>query len=123
MGRGKKFLVIDDEAMLLKIMTRLLDKLGYQSDTAADGPSAVNLFKAKSQEYDAVIIDYNLPGSSCEDLITKFRALKSTIKVVISTGFSVTEIKERLGKIGVDETLQKPFTLPQLEATLLKLLR
>lgn len=118
---NEKVLLIDDEAMLLKITSRLLEKLGVHVEPAPNGDVAVSLFKTDPQGFSFVIIDYNLEGMSCKDTLKQLRSLNPTIRSVIATGFVAEEIMKELKEWGVVAALQKPFALPELKALLEKM--
>src|SRR5690348_8074742 len=55
-----RILVIEDEPELLRVIAQALREEGYAVDEAADGDDG--LFKAKSWNYDAIVLDLMLPG-------------------------------------------------------------
>lgn len=116
-----KVLVIDDEVMLLKIISRLLERLKVAVDTATDGKTGIDLLKKNVDSYQAIILDYNLQGMSCEEILKAIREISATIKVIISTGYSAEEKKEQLSAMGISGVLQKPFTINQLQDVMVQL--
>lgn len=114
----KKILVIDDEPSLLKIMGKFLDKLKWIPVTAETGEIGQNLFKEDPSSFYGVIIDYNLPNESSEDILVSLKSLSPNLKLVLSTGFAVEEISRQYTKITIDKTLQKPFSLTDFKQML-----
>lgn len=115
---GPRVLVIDDEPMLLKVVTRLLERSGCQVQSASDGASAVDLYQKDPTAYNLVIIDYVLPGLSSEVTLQKMKAINPNIKAVISTGFAAEEKMKEFASLGVIGSLQKPFSLEDLQKLL-----
>ena len=113
----KKILIIDDEPSLLKILGKFLEKLNYESITAENGDKGLEKFSETPQEFFAVIIDYNLPGSSSKDILAQIKQTNPSIKTVLSTGFSVNEISKEFN-VKIDATLQKPFTFADFKQTI-----
>ena len=112
MNPDQKILVIDDEPALLKILGKFLQKLKVKSETAENGDKGLEIFHKHPESFGAVIIDYNLPGKSSKEILTDILNENPSIKIVLSTGFSVSEISKDFAKSGINvtNTLQKPFT-------------
>ena len=53
-------LVVDDDRRTCEYMAKFLSDRGWAADTASDGPAAIEL--AETKRYDAVVLDYRLPG-------------------------------------------------------------
>ena len=114
----QKILIIDDEPILLKILSKFLHKLNIDSDTAEFGEKGLELIKKDPSTFSYAFIDYNLPGLSPKEIISQIRILNPKIKIILSTGYSVDEIKKELQPIEIDGTLQKPFTFNDLKIVL-----
>ncbi|HLN88581.1 MAG TPA: response regulator, partial [Candidatus Binatia bacterium] len=81
----KKILVVDDDQSILQSFTRILEKNGYEIETAEKGKEALK--KTKNQHYDLVLLDLRLPDMEGTDLLVKARKqLQKTAKIMI-TGF------------------------------------
>lgn len=113
----KKVLIIDDEAALLKIMGRFLAKLGYEAILVETGPKGLDLFSQDPAGFSDVILDYSLPDLPCDVIISQLRKLSTNVKIILSTGFTATEI-QREKQLAVNGTLQKPFTFDDFKKVL-----
>ena len=118
MAETQKILIIDDEPILLKILSKFLQKLNIPSETAELGKKGLELFKKNPLIFSYVFIDYNLPELSPKEIISEIRTLNPDIKIILSTGYSVEEIKRELQPIKIDGTLQKPFTFDDVKNVL-----
>ena len=114
----QKILIIDDEPILLKILSKFLQKLNIPSATAEWGEKGIELVKKDPSTFSYAFIDYNLPGLSPKEIIPQIRILNPKIKIILSTGYSVDEIKRELQPIEIDGTLQKPFTFSDVKTIL-----
>ncbi|MHA2018370.1 MAG: response regulator, partial [Promethearchaeota archaeon] len=121
MLQTQKILIIDDETALLKILSRFLQKLEIRSETAETGREGLKIFKENPTSFSYAFIDYNLPELSAKQIINEIRNLNPKIKVVLSSGYSVDEIRKELEPLDFDGTLQKPFTFTDLKNLLEKL--
>jgi PAS domain S-box-containing protein len=105
----KKILLVDDDRVLLKYLTNLLEREGHDVETVSDGISALNLLTASSP--DIIFLDLILPkidGDKLCRVIRKMEHLKECFLVVISA--AVAEMEIDLEGIGADRYIAKgPF--------------
>ncbi|NPA12840.1 MAG: response regulator [Aquificae bacterium] len=109
--RDIKILVVDDMATMRRIIKGLLEQLGYKNiDEAEDGKVALQ--KLKSQKYDFVITDWNMPNMTGLELVQEIRKdpeLKH-LPVLMVTAEAKKENVLMAIKAGVNNYIVKPFT-------------
>lgn len=105
-------LLIEDDAMLARSMTRLLMAEGYSVEHAASGPAAVE--KVMERSFDVVMSDLNLPGASGVDVLNVVRAYDPSVPLVLMTGMPTVETAIEAVSLGVLEYMVKPATREQL---------
>jgi DNA-binding response OmpR family regulator len=66
-----RILIVEDEADLASAVRQVLEEEGFACDHAPDGEEA--LFKVTSWDYDLVILDLMLPGTSGMDVLSGMR--------------------------------------------------
>lgn len=112
-----KVLVVDDSGVMRKIIIRSLNAVGV-TDTieAANGQEAIDLFK--TQEFDMVLTDWNMPEKSGLDVLTEIRATGSQVPVIMVTTESQKGQVLAAIQAGVTDYLTKPFEQEQLRAKL-----
>ncbi len=115
-----RILVVEDEPELLRALAQALRESGYAVDEAADG--AEGLFKAKSWEYDAVVLDLNLPKISGWQVLDQLRLVKKTPVLILTARDTVGDRVHGLDA-GADDYLIKPFDLSELLARVRALIR
>ena len=112
-----KILVVDDAPMIRRIMKNLLKEMGFTNiDEAEDG--AVALQKLRSQKYDFVITDWNMPNLTGIELVQEMRKdpnLKD-IPVMMVTAEAKKENIILALKSGVNNYIVKPFTPENVKA-------
>ena len=115
-----RVLVIEDETRLLRNLTKALREEGYAVDAAADGEEG--LYKAQSNEYDAIVLDVMLPKLDGWQVLERLRKTKKT-PVLFLTARDTTADRVRGLDGGGDDYLVKPFDLSELFARLRAVIR
>jgi len=115
-----RLLIVEDELDLLAGLAQALRKQGYAVDTAADGEEG--LHKAKSTDYEAIILDVMLPQLDGWELLARLRKTKST-PVLMLTARDGSVDRVRGLDTGADDYIVKPFDIPELFARLRALIR
>ena len=102
----KTILVVDDDKSILRTFTRILQKSGYEIETAETGKEAIE--KADNRQYDLALVDIRLPDMDGTELLAKLKKqLQRTIKIMI-TGFPSLETGVKALDEGADAYLVKP---------------
>ena len=119
-----KFLVVDDFSTMRRIVRGLLKELGFLNvDEAEDGVVALN--KLKSESFDFVVSDWNMPNMTGIDLLKSIRAdaaLKH-LPVLMVTAEAKKENIIEAAKAGASGYVVKPFTAATLDEKLNKIFK
>jgi two-component system, cell cycle sensor histidine kinase and response regulator CckA len=113
-NRRKTILLVDDEPINLDVTGTLLESLGYEACLAANGQEALAIFMKKREEITLVILDMIMPGISGSETFDRLREIDPTVRVLLSTGYSLTGQAQEIVDRGCNGFLQKPFHLQQL---------
>ena len=109
MSDRKTALIIDDEAQLLRLLVRVLERAGYQTWGAEDADAGLRLFREHLQEIDLVLLDVIMPGPGAEEILPQLLSERSDLKVILMSGDVLPEsLESELADIGGD-FLRKPF--------------
>ena len=116
----KTILIVDDEKMIINLLTHHLIREGYNVLTAKDGPEAIDI--ATSKKPDLILLDVMLPKL---DGLTVCKRIKNEMNVPI---LMVTAKDEELDKIvglelGADDYITKPFEIVEMLARVESVLR
>ena len=112
MVKKKTILVIDDDKSILRTLTRILQKAGYEVDTAETGKEATA--RVEKCKYDLALVDVRLPDMDGTDLLINLKeTLRDTVKIMI-TGFPSLEIGVKALDGGADAYLVKPVRPEEL---------
>ena len=123
MNTNIKVLVVDDFATMRRIVTNLLNNIGFTNIVEAeDGLEGFNL--AKNGEFDLIISDWNMPHLNGLDMVKQIRKLDIGFKVPILmvTAESKREQIIAAAQAGVNGYIVKPFNEQTLRDKLGKIL-
>jgi two-component system cell cycle sensor histidine kinase/response regulator CckA len=109
-GQGT-ILVVDDEPVLRRVATRLLEKLGYRVIQAGDGKMAVEIFQERGPEIDLVLMDMIMPGMDGCQAVQSLRALNPKVPIMLCSGYGDGKGKSLPADVGF---IPKPYTLEVL---------
>ncbi|GHU88427.1 response regulator transcription factor ArlR [Clostridia bacterium] len=108
-----KILICEDEPSLVRLIADELGHAGYETESAADGAAALELFG--QNRYDLVLLDLMLPKKSGLEVLREIRASADT-PVFVLTARRDTYDKVLLLKSGADDYITKPFDMLELLA-------
>ncbi|AUS08236.1 DNA-binding response regulator [Laceyella sacchari] len=118
---GKKILVVDDEASIVKLVQFNLEKEGFQVDVAYDGEMALDMMKNGFP--DLLILDLMLPKLDGLEVCRRLRQEKKHIPILMLTA-KTDEFDKVLGlELGADDYMTKPFSPRELTARVKAILR
>jgi DNA-binding response OmpR family regulator len=116
-----RVLIIEDEQKVADFIQKGLRQEGYAVDVARDGQEGA--YQAESFDYDAVILDLMLPKLPGLEVLSRIRAHKLSLPVLILTAKGSLEDKVKGLDSGASDYLVKPFAFAELSARIRALLR
>lgn len=111
----QKVLIIDDDPVVVKLASGILQKKGFEVHTAKEGQDGLQLLQDKKP--DIVITDYQMPGMSGIDVLSKIREVDDTIPVVILTAYGDASLTIRSMRTGAFDFIEKPINPRELLET------
>ncbi|PTY02509.1 hypothetical protein DB347_24205 [Opitutaceae bacterium EW11] len=115
-------LIVDDEDHVRNVTAGMLNTCGLRTETARDGYEGLDLFRAKPQSFDIVLLDMTMPRLSGEETLLLLREIRPEVRVLFMSGYNRREVVETLAGDGVLSFIQKPFTLETLREHLQQIL-
>ena len=104
-----RLLLVDDEAAVLELLKRYLERLGYEVDACTGPEEALARFEALPERYSLVLTDLTLPGISGEELLSRMRRTNPNLRGILASGYPYQPTARWV------TFLQKPF-LPKMLA-------
>lgn len=116
-----RLLVVEDEPALAAALARGLREESYVVETVGDGETA--LWAARSQVFDAMLLDVRIPAPDGCEVCRRLRAERSRVPILMLTACDATEDVVRGLDAGADDYVTKPFVFAELLARLRALIR
>jgi excisionase family DNA binding protein len=104
----KKIMIVDDDPEMRKLLTKILSRDDYLTETASNGIDAgIKIMQFKP---DLIILDLYMPQMDGFDICTRLKkeSNHSHIKILILTGYDPEKNRDRIMKAGADAFLAKP---------------
>ena len=118
MSRKIRVMVVDDDAVLRKLVSDQVARMGFDSAAAASGEEALDAL-AKS-DFDVVLLDIRMPGLSGLDALREVRKLEDPPEVIMLTADTSLGTGLEAMRLGAYDYLTKPATLDEIEAVVRK---
>ncbi|MFH1724981.1 MAG: PAS domain S-box protein [Elusimicrobiota bacterium] len=120
-GSGR-VLVMDDEPVVVRALTRMLKQMGYEAASAPDGERAVEAYKRAKDSgapFDAVIMDLTIPGGmGGQEAVRRLAELEPGVKAIVSSGYSNDPIMSDFADSGFAGVLPKPYKMEDVSDVL-----
>ncbi len=115
-----RVLVVDDEKLIVKGIVFSLEQDGMVTDAAYDGEEAVD--KARTNEYDIILLDVMLPRMDGYEVCKKIREF-SDVPIMMLTAKGDDDDKIRGLEFGADDYITKPFNILEVKARIKAIMR
>ena len=116
-------LLVDDEPLVLELGTQMLEMMGFDVLTAADGVDALSVSVRHRDQICLALLDIHMPRMGGRETLDQLRAMGATFPVLVTSGFTEAQARERLGDSRADGYINKPFRIDQLKAKIDAILR
>ena len=107
-----RIIIVDDEAIVLKNLRRILEKSGYIVSTCINPVKALEYIQNES--YDVVISDIKMPYMDGLSFLNRVKSIAPEIEVILITGYASIDGAIKATKHGAYHYLPKPFTPDQI---------
>ena len=107
-------LLVEDEETLSMAVSRMLRKKGYFVLEAADGLTAVEVYRANQPAIDLVLLDLTLPAMSGQQVFRELRRIQPNLKVILTTAYGREMALTSLSGLQPWLFLRKPYRFDEL---------
>lgn len=115
--------MVDDEPAVLKLVSQVLQRLGYEVDTTLSSLDALIQVQSFPERYDLLITDMTMPKLTGDRLTQKLREQGIALPIIICTGFSEKMTPDHARALGADALLMKPLVKEELARAISRLIQ
>lgn len=111
--KGKRILIVEDDLSSRLYLNKILEKTGAVLLNASDGREAIEV-ASNNPDIDVILMDIQLPVMDGYGAAKKIRELKSKVKIIAQTAYSLIGDREKIISSGFDDYIVKPLFPEQL---------
>ena len=115
-------LLVDDEKMIIDVGSQLLETLGYHVITCLNAKDAIDIYNNNQEKIAIVILDMIMPGMGAKEIYSRLKEKNTEIKVLLSSGYSLSGRAEEILAMGCNGFIQKPFRREELSQKIRQIL-
>ncbi|HMO51132.1 MAG TPA: response regulator [Kiritimatiellia bacterium] len=115
---ARKVLLAEDDPALCELTATMLTRLGCSVLTAPNGYEAVRVYQQHGPDIDMVFMDVTMPDMDGVEAFRVLRQINPDIRVVMTTGYSMEYVAERVDTNTLVGILIKPFSLGEVKRVL-----
>ena len=119
---SEHILLLDDDAAVAKMGSRLLESLGYCVTTQTSSLKALEVFRSGAASFDLVLTDMTMPQMTGDKLALELKNIRRDIPIILCSGYSKKIDDIDMSEIGIDTLITKPFRVSQLAQDIRKVL-
>jgi len=119
-----RILIVDDDALLRRLIAKIFDDVGFQVEVAADGAAAVGAFRRFRPS--VVLLDIIMPGREGLETTIDMRAIDPSVPIIAMSGggrIGPNEFLALAEALGAAATIAKPFSSGQIRDLVGKVLQ
>lgn len=118
LGQTERILVMDDDEVIRKVVTKMLESNGYMVETVPDGKQAIEMYKQSfnsKQPIEVVVMDLTIPGGiGGKEAIKDILEIDPKAVVIVSSGYSNDPVMANHAEYGFKGIISKPYTRKEL---------
>jgi DNA-binding response OmpR family regulator len=111
-----RILIVEDDDGITSFLVKGLKSEGYATACAPDGEQAIRYLGATDENFDLVLLDLGLPGTSGEEVLRVLRRRDASLPVIVLTSRAEIVDKVRGLELGANDYVTKPFSFAELLA-------
>ncbi|MCB0224138.1 MAG: response regulator, partial [Anaerolineae bacterium] len=119
---GERILVVDDEPIIVEMLSRWLTILGYDVVQLTNSTDALNLYLKDIAQFDLIITDLTMPQMTGLQLARRMTALRPGLPIILITGNDNKLSQTDLDQNGINRMITKPISFKRLNSVIHQLL-
>lgn len=110
--------MVDDDPVVRNMAQIMLKSMAYEVIAAVNGHEAVEMFRARKDEINFVLLDLSMPGMDGWETLAQLRSLRPYIPVVLASGYDEAHVMQGDHPHWPEVFLHKPYLKRDLEAAI-----
>jgi len=119
---GGTVLVVDDEETVREMACMMLEDMGFETITAANGEEALDLYGKHGSDIRFVLTDLTMPRMDGRDLFMQLKRINPDCRIILSSGYNSQDAIQQFSGKGLAGFIQKPYTERALSEEVKKIL-
>lgn len=119
---SETIMLVDDEPSVVKVIQKILERLGYRVIAAQSGLEAVEIAKRRGGEIDLVLLDMIMPGMDGGETFDRIREVQPKMPILLCSGYAIDGQAQQILQRGCNGFIQKPFNLSEISRKIRQLL-
>ena len=115
---GATVLVVEDEEVLRRAVSKALQIRGFSVIEAPDGSVAMDLMRTHSDKIDVILLDVTIPGISSREIFREAQHMRANLKIVLTGAYERKTVDAIFPGLRITQFIRKPFQLDELVGTL-----
>jgi two-component system cell cycle sensor histidine kinase/response regulator CckA len=111
---SQRVMYIDDEAALVQVFTRMLQRLGHAAEGFTDADAAIQAFRADPARFDLVVTDYSMLGMSGLEVARELRVVRPDVCIILVSGYLDDALVASSREAGIHHVVYKANTVKEL---------
>jgi CheY-like chemotaxis protein len=121
-GKGRTILIVDDDEMLLDVVSQMLGFFGYRVLTAKTGKAALTIYRKRGDCIDLVLLDIMMPEMTGDVVFDRLKQIDPHVKVICVSGYCSQGIVQKMLTDGCCGYFPKPLSLSDLAGHISRIL-
>ena len=118
-GHSSLILLVDDNVQLQSVLKIGMEMYGFRTITASDGIDALEQYRARSGDFNAIVTDNEMPHMNGLEFVRSVREIGFTGPIVVISGLLKTADLRTYQQYGINGFVRKPFAISMLATMLL----
>ncbi len=119
---NERILLVDDEQILVNMMSEVLTNLGYEVSGFINSIDALHVFSKNPDRFDLVITDMTMPLMTGENLAAEMLKIRPDLPIILSTGYTEQITEAEVLQKGIKSFVMKPVVMSTLAKTIREVL-
>ncbi len=111
---GQEVLLVDDEELVLRATSKLLQRAGLTIHKASSGRDCLSFYEKEQHKIGVIILDISMPKMNGRECFEELKKIDPSVKVIFSSGHDMVQEAPELLAAGAVDVIQKPYSVQNM---------